>query len=139
MAEAKTKPTAATAAEFLAALDPPARRAEAEALCALLARVSGHPPVMWGPSIVGFDRYAYRYESGRTGESLRIGFSPRKGNFAIYGAGEASGREAILARLGKHKTGAGCIYVSRLADIDLGVLEELLAAGLAANRARWPD
>lgn len=139
MAEAKTKPTAMTAAAFIAALDPPARRADAEALCALLERVSGCPPVMWGPSIVGFDRYAYRYDSGRTGESLRIGFSPRAGKFAIYGTSEIADREALLERLGKHKTGAGCVYVAKLADVDIGVLEELLTAGLAANRARWPD
>ncbi|MCA3254153.1 MAG: DUF1801 domain-containing protein, partial [Alphaproteobacteria bacterium] len=128
MAEAKTKATAMTAAAFIAALDPPARRADAEVLCAMLERVSGCPPVMWGPGIVGFARYAYRYDSGRTGEWLRIGFSPRAGKFAIYGTGEAAGREALLARLGRHKTGADCVYVAKLADVDMGVLEELLTA-----------
>jgi len=139
MAEAKTKATAVSAADYLAAIEAPAQRADAQALAALLERISGHPPTMWGPSIVGFDRYAYRYESGRTGEFLRIGFSPRKGKFAIYGTGEVADRPAILARLGKHKADGGCVYVNKLADVDLAVLEELLAAGLAANRARWPD
>lgn len=138
MAEAKTKATAVSAASYIAALDAPSQRADAEALCAMLERISGHPPAMWGPSIIGFDRYAYRYESGRTGESLRIGFSPRKGKLAIYGTDDIADRPAILARLGKHKTDGGCVWVNKLADVDLAVLEELLAAGLAANRARWP-
>lgn len=139
MAEAKTKPESKTPATFIAAIEPPAQRADAEALCAMLERISGCPPVMWGPSIIGFDRYAYRYESGRTGEFLRIGFSPRKGKLAIYGTGDVASRDALLARLGKHKTDGGCVWINKLADVDLEALEDLLAAGLAANRARWPD
>ena len=126
MAEMKTKPTAVSVASYLAAVEPPARRTDGEALCALLERVTGEAPVMWGPSIVGFGLHAYRYESGREGQICRIGFAARKASLVLYGMGVQSNPQA-LARLGKHTTGKGCLYIKTLGDVDLGVLEAMAA------------
>jgi Domain of unknown function (DU1801) len=105
----------------------------------MLARVSGEPAVMWGPAIVGFGRYRYRYESGREGEACRVGFSPRKAAFTFYLTTGFAMRPDLLDRLGKHTTGKGCLYVKALTDIDQGVLEELVRASLADMTARYPD
>jgi hypothetical protein len=138
MAEAKTKPTAVSVEEFLAAVPDPTRRADAEAVTALFAEVSGKPATMWGPSIVGFDAYHYVYESGRKGDAPAIAFSPRKPHLVLYlHAGNA--RDALLARLGKHKSEGGCIYMKRLSDVDVEVLRELTAVSYAAIKARYPD
>lgn len=139
MAENKTKPTEVRVEAFLEAVPDPVRRADGKALSALMARASGREPVMWGPSIVGFGLYRYRYESGREGEMCRVGFSPRKAELVIYGTGSAPGRDALLARLGKHKTGKGCLYVKRLADVDLDVLDALIRAGFANSLENHPD
>ena len=128
MAENKTKPTVASVDDFLDAIPDPARRADAKQLRALMERVSGEPAAMWGPSIVGFGAYHYKYESGREGDMCRIGFSPRAGEFALYGGFLRS--PELLARLGRHKTGKGCLYVKRLADVDEAVLEEMAKAAL---------
>lgn len=129
MAENKTQPTAVPVEEFLAAVEHPVRRADGFALLELMRRVTGQEPVMWGPSIVGFGQYHYRYESGREGDSAAVGFSPRKANLALYVLGYGGGTDELLARLGKHKTGVSCLYITKLADVDLGVLEELVRAG----------
>ena len=114
------------------------RRADARALAALMTRATGEPPAMWGPAIVGFGGYHYRYESGREGDACRVGFSPRKAALTLYlGTGHPL-RDDLLARLGRHTTGKGCVYVKRLADIDLAVLEELVAASFADNRRHYP-
>lgn len=128
MAENKTRPTVASVDDFLDAIPDPARRADAKQLRALMERVSGEPAAMWGPSIVGFGSYHYKYESGREGDMCRIGFSPRAGEFALYGGFLRS--PELLARLGRHKTGKGCLYVKRLADVDEAVLEEMAKAAL---------
>jgi hypothetical protein len=94
----------------------------------MMERVSGEPAAMWGPSIVGFGAYHYKYESGREGDMCRIGFSPRAGEFALYGGFLRS--PELLARLGRHKTGKGCLYLKRLADVDETVLEEMAQAAL---------
>src|SRR5206468_12467043 len=114
--------------DFLDTVADPARRADAKRLRTLMERVSGEPAAMWGPSIVGFGAYHYKYESGREGDMCRIGFSPRAGEFALYGGFLRS--PELLARLGRHKTGKGCLYLKRLADIDLGVLEEMAVAAI---------
>ncbi|HEY2179108.1 MAG TPA: DUF1801 domain-containing protein [Caulobacteraceae bacterium] len=124
----KTAPTAASVVTFLAGLAPEGRRADAAALSALMARVSGQPARLWGPSIIGFGVHRYRYDSGREGETPAVGFSPRKQALVLYGLGEA-GEDP--ARLGKVTTGVGCIYVKRLADIDLAVLEATIARAFA--------
>jgi len=137
-AEQKTKPTSLSAAEFIASVDDPKRRADAEAACALLSEVTGEPPVMWGPSMVGFGAYHYRYDSGREGDWMLVGFSPRKANLVFYLFGCDEGREDLLARLGKHKAGKGCVYVKRLSDVDPDVLKEMAISSVEQLRARYP-
>ena len=138
MAEAKTKPTEVGVTEHLASITDPSRRADCQALAALMSKVTGHPPVMWGPSIVGFDRYSYRYASGHTGESCLLGFSSRKTDISVYVAAGFDGSQDLLAALGKHKAAKACLYIKSLADIDLGVLEVLLSRAAAEMRRRHP-
>jgi hypothetical protein len=126
----KTRPTAVSVDDFLAGVTPESRRADALALHEMMARLSGEPAQMWGPSIVGFGLRRYRYESGREGEILKVGFSPRKSAMVLYAVGEAENNPAAAA-LGKVTTGKGCIYVKTLADIDLARLEALIVVSLA--------
>ena len=126
MAKNKTKPTEHSVNGFLASIDDQ-RRADAEAVCAMMAKVSGEPATMWGPSIVGFGIKRYKYESGREGEICQIGFAPRKAALTLYGMG-IDRNAAIVARLGKHTTGKGCLYIKKLSDVDTAVLDELIAA-----------
>lgn len=135
MAENKTKATAASVATYLAEIDDKTRRADCAALADVLAQATQQPPTMWGTSIVGFGRYSYRYASGRTGESCIVGFSSRKGDISVYGLTAAADAEGLLAQLGKHKAGKGCVYIKKLGDVDLQVLAKL-AAGAAAARHR---
>ena len=128
----KTQETDADVAAFVAGVADQGQRVDAGVLITLLSRLSGEPPKMWGPSIIGFGIHRYRYESGREGEICRIGFSPRKGQTVMYGMGVLNHPD-ILARLGKHKTGKGCLYIKRLGDIDVDVLAELATASLAAK------
>ncbi len=136
MAENKTKPTATSVLAFLDACTDEARRIDAKALSKLMHKVTGNEPGMWGPSIVGFDGYHYTYESGREGDTLIVGFSPRKSANVLYGAIGFDGAEELLAKLGKHTTGKGCLYIKKLADVDMEVLETLLEKAVAATRAR---
>ncbi len=124
MAEIKTKPTDASVDAFLEAVAHPVRRADGQAVRAMMARVTGEPAVLWGPSIVGFGRYHYRYASGHEGDACRVGFSPRSAKLVLYVGGFPE-YEALLARLGKHKTSKACLYLTRLADVDPVVLEEI--------------
>ncbi|MCB8909978.1 protein of unknown function (DU1801) [Rhodococcus rhodochrous J3] len=129
MAENKTQPTDRPVSEFLDAVDHPVRRADGWALHDLMHDVTGQPAVMWGPSMVGFGRYHYRYASGREGDALAVGFSPRKTNLALYGLTIAPGAEELLATLGPHKRGAACLYVTKLSAVDTDVLSELVRIG----------
>lgn len=138
MADLKTKATPRSVTEFIAAVEHPVRRADAGALMAMMERISGEPATMWGPSIIGFGRYHYRYDSGHEGEMCRIGFSPRAANLVLYVA-TREGDEAALAKLGKHKRGKGCLYINKLADIDLAALEDLVAEGWALMQRRHPN
>ncbi len=126
------------AAAFLAAVEPEARRAEAMALDALFPRVTGWEPVLWGAGLVGYGRYRYRYESGREGEALATGFAPRAREHSVYIMPGYADHGAILRRLGPHRMGKSCLYVRRLSEIDMGVLEELVRAGLEDLRGKWP-
>ena len=137
--EARTKPTVVAVADFIAGVEDPKRRADAEAACALLAEATGEPAVMWGPSIVGFGAYHYRYASGNEGDAPLVGFSPRKTSLVFYLSGCDEGRGDLLARLGKHKAGKGCVYVNQLSDVDAGVLKAMAAATAASLRERYPD
>ena len=138
MAETKTKPTDVTVAEFIAGVEPEGRQADAEVLDAFFRRVTGWQPVMWGPTMVGYGSYAYRYETGHGGTALATGFSPRKAELSIYVMPGYEDYGPILARLGKHRLGKACLYVRKLADIDMDVLEELVRAGLADLARMWP-
>ena len=136
MGESKTKPTSMTASEFIARVPDPDRRADAEALVRIFERASGEPAVMWGPSIVGFGSYHYKYESGREGDMCLVGFSPRSAALVLYAKSGAKGEAGRLAKLGKYKGSTGCLYVKRLADIDEKALEELVRASADHNRGR---
>jgi hypothetical protein len=101
-----------------------------------MQEITGHPPKMWGTSIVGFDQYHYKYESGREGDILLTGFSPRKQDLVLYLGEDGLGNKGLLAKLGKHKAGKGCLYLKRLDDIDRGVLRSLIEKSVAATRKR---
>ncbi|MEX0349474.1 MAG: DUF1801 domain-containing protein [Paracoccaceae bacterium] len=138
MTQNKTVPTDADVEAFLNAVEPASKSADARELDALFRRVTGFKPLMWGPSIVGYGRYHYRYTSGREGDFLATGFSPRKAAHSIYIMPGYTDFGAILSRLGKHKIGKSCLYVNKLADIDLDVLGELIGAGLRDLNNHWP-
>jgi hypothetical protein len=138
MAGTKTMPTEVSVAAFIAGVEPEERRVDALALDALFRRVTGWAPVMWGPSMVGYGSYAYLYESGHGGTALATGFSPRKAELSIYVMPGYQDYGAILTRLGKHRMGKSCLYVRRLSEIDAGVLEELIRAGLNDLGRLWP-
>lgn len=139
MAENKTQPAPASVEAFIDAVDHPSRREDARVALALLSEVTGEPPVMWGPSIIGFGRYHYRYGSGREGDAPLVGFSPRKANTVFYMAAYDDARGDFLNRLGKHKSGQSCVYVNRLSDIDLNVLREMAVWSVRSLRERYPS
>ena len=138
MAENKTRPTGASVDDFIAAVSDEQRRADAKTLLAMMERLSGEEPYMWGPTIVGFGSYRYKYDSGREGEAGRIGFSPRAKELVLYLVDGYEGKEAQLARLGKHRIGKSCLYIKKLGDVDQGVLEELITASLAEMDEKYP-
>ena len=136
--QAKTQPTTLSAAAYLDAIEDEARRKDCKALAALMKRVTGCAPKMWGTAIVGFDQYHYRYASGHEGDACVIGFSSRKGPISIYMAAGCDVDQGLLAQLGKHKMGKGCLYVHRLADVDVAVLEKLRARSAQRTKKRYP-
>ncbi|NKX55620.1 DUF1801 domain-containing protein [Arthrobacter mobilis] len=127
----KTGPTDRPVGEFLAQAPHPVRREDAFVLLEMMSRLTGQEPVMWGPSMVGFGSYHYKYASGREGDALAVGFSPRASNLALYGLTLAPEAAELLPKLGRHKTGAACLYINKLADVDMQVLERLVSAGYA--------
>ena len=141
MGEPKTVPTERRVDVFLAAIPDDARRVDCKELCRLLGELTGEPPVLWGDSIVGFGSRRYRYASGREGDWPRIGFSPRKHNLTLYFADGLDAHQDLLGRLGKHKTGKGCLYLKRLSDADPAVLKELVRRSTAdlASFTATPD
>lgn len=136
-AQNKTEATGADVATYIAALEPDRRRNEAELLLALYTRVTGEPPKMWGPSMIGFGEYHYTYDSGRSGTAMRSGFAPRKGKHSIYLMCDHID-EQLLAKLGKHKMEKACLYVTRLDQIDMAVLEEIIASNIAEMNRLYP-
>ncbi len=139
MADNKTKPTRISVEVFLDNVADATKRADALALIDLMRKATGEKPVMWGPSIIGFGSYQYRYESGREGDSPIVGFSPRKAALVLYIVTGFRGAAPLLAKLGKHTTGKSCLYVTRLADVDLGILRQLVDQSVAAIRAKYQD
>ncbi len=138
MAELKTKPNDADVEMFLAAVPDPQKRSDSLVLLELFRTVTGDPGKMWGAAIVGFGDYHYAYASGREGDWFVTGFSPRKQNLTLYCMGSYEQHSELLARLGKHKLGKGCLYINRLKDVDLDVLRELLTVMVAAAQSDAP-
>ena len=138
MSDQKTRPTGVAIEEFIASVPDERRREEARALDALFRRVTGFQPQMWGPSIIGYGSYAYRYDSGHAGEALATGFAARKGEWAVYVMPGYADHGAILARLGPHRAGKSCLYLRRLDRVDVAMLEELIRAGLQDLARHWP-
>lgn len=128
--ETKTKQTDVSVADFIAQVPDPQKRADAEVLVEMMTELSGEPAKMWGPSIVGFGFYHYKYESGHEGDMCRIGFSPRKAALTLYVDNQLPGFTEKLQRLGKHTVSKACIYIKRLSDIDMKVLREIITASL---------
>jgi hypothetical protein len=139
MADIKTKPTKVSVAGFIDALTDQNKRADAKALIKLMQSATGEKPRMWGPSIIGFGSYRYKYDSGREGDMPIASFSPRKAAIVLYIMRDFSGSEALLAKLGRYTTGKGCTYIKRLADVDQKVLETLIVKSVAATRERHPE
>lgn len=130
MAENKTRQTAASVPAFLAAIPDGERLHDCRTLVKIMKAATGESPRMWGPSIVGFGQYNYKYESGRAGEWFIVGFSPRKQDLTLYIMSGFGGHDALMKKLGKYKTGKSCLYLKRLADVDLAVLTELIERGV---------
>lgn len=138
MAENKTVATTQSVADFIAAIDHPVRRTDAETLDRLFRDETGWQPQMWGAAIIGYGQYHYIYETGREGDFLATGFSPRKASLSVYIMPGYADMSSYLCRLGKYKTGKSCLYINKLADVDLGVLRTLIRAGLTDLAKKYP-
>ncbi len=136
MTEAKTKPTSASIDEYLLSRASPQQVTDCEALMVMLQHVTQEQPRMWGPSIVGYGRYSYEYESGRTGESCITGFAVRGSELVVYLVAESPEQQNLLAKLGKHKIGKSCLYLKRLSEVNIHVLEELVAKSVSEVKRR---
>lgn len=132
MAEAKTQPTKVSLKEFLDKLPDQKRRADCEAVAAMMQAATGEPPVLWGSSIVGFGTYLVRYANGTQADWPLVGFSPRKQDFTLYVMLGLDSHGELLAKLGKHRTGKSCLYIKNLASVDRGVLQQLIVDTVAA-------
>ena len=139
MAEIKTKPTGASVEEYLASRASPEQLKDCKAIMAMCKRVTKQQPRMWGPSIVGYGSYTYRYDTGHSGEMCLTGFAVRGKELVVYISTETPEQLDLLARLGRHRTGKVCLYLKRLADVDVKVLEALIAGSVAGVRRRHPD
>lgn len=137
MAKNKTQPTKASVAAFLAGIDDPEKRRAAKKIGAMMRRATGKRATLWGSSIVGYGRYQYRYASGRSGEFMVTGYSPRKQAMTVYIMPGFDAYAGLLGRLGKHKVSKSCLYIRRLSDVDEDVLEELITKSVEDMRARY--
>ena len=135
--ENKTQPTRRSPKAFIEAVEHPQRRADGLVLLDFFNRITGLKPQMWGPTIIGYGRYHYKYESGREGDAIMTGFSPRKSALTLYIMPGYRDMSAQLARLGKHKIGKSCLYINKLADVDMAVLEEIVREGLDYMRGHY--
>ena len=138
MSVLKTKPTEVSVESHIAAVANEEQRNDAQTLVALMRRVTKQEPRMWGPSIVGFGSYHYKYASGHEGDSALAGFAARGSDLVVYIAPDFEGRDVLLAKLGKHKIGKVCVYIRRLANVDLKVLETLVARSVSETKRRYP-
>ncbi|HCK83685.1 MAG TPA: hypothetical protein DHW63_03965 [Hyphomonadaceae bacterium] len=137
-AELKTQKTKTSVAAFIEAVESETRRADAKAIDKMLREITGEKPAMWGPSIVGYGSYHYKYESGREGDMCRIGFSPRKANMVVYIVQGFKEYAPLLKKLGKHKTGGSCLYLGKLADVDEDALRELMRRSWEYMARKYP-
>ena len=138
MAELKTQKTDASVEDFLNAVENERRRADSFCILEIMREITGEEPAMWGPSIVGFGSYTYKYASGREGEWPVVGFSPRKRNLTLYIMDGFDTYDALLAKLGKYKTGKACLYINKLDDVDADVLRELIAQSVTHVKTIYP-
>lgn len=139
MAKTKTTWTGASVEDFINAVPDERKQADSYRILDMMEQASGYKAEMWGPTIIGFGKYHYKYDSGHEGEAPRVGFSPRKDALTLYLMPEPSKREALLARLGKHKSSKGCVYIKRLEDVDEKVLKEMIHASLKYVNEMYPD
>ncbi|MEJ2127615.1 MAG: DUF1801 domain-containing protein [Woeseiaceae bacterium] len=137
MAENKTKETGSSVATFLNAVDDPRKRADARKVAAMMRRATGKNARMWGSSLVGYGKYHYKYDSGREGDFMLTGFSPRKQNLSIYIMPGFDDFGALMTKLGKYKTGRSCLYINKLEDVDETVLEQLITRSVKVMRKRY--
>ena len=134
----KTVKTEQSPADFLAAIEPASKKDDCLVLLSLLEELSGRLPKMWGASIIGFGDYHYKYDSGREGDSFRVGFSPRAKNITIYIMPGYQDFDKYLAKLGKHKTGKSCLYINKLSDVDMTILRQIIIKGLKIMDKKYP-
>lgn len=139
MYEQKTKPTDHSVIEFIEQVESPKKREDAYRLLDIFTETTGYPATMWGPSIIGFGSYHYKYASGHEGDAPLVGFSPRKGKTSLYFATGDPEREALLQKLGKHTSGKACVYINHVADIEVEVLKELITQSVEFLRTTYPD
>ena len=137
MADNKTRPTKVRVSDFLDSVEDPRRRADARKVAAMMRRVTGKRATMWGPSIVGYGKYHYKYDSGRDGDFMLTGFSPRKQNLAVYIMPGFKPFDSLIKNLGKYKTGKSCLYITRLENVDEKVLEKLIAESVKTIKKRY--
>jgi len=136
-ADMKTKPTRASVTSFINAVENETRRKDAKTLFALMKKLTGDKPTMWGPSIIGFGAYHYKYESGREGDFMLVGFSPRKANMVLYALGSLKDNDPLLSKLGKFKRGRSCLYINKLDDVDMNVLEKVIQKSYETTKKKW--
>lgn len=134
----KTRPTTMSVTAFINAVENETRRRDAKTLLAMMKKVTGEKAKMWGPSIIGFGEYHYKYESGREGDMLAVGFSPRKANMVLYVLGSLGADEPMLKKLGPYKHGKSCLYVNSLDKVDVTILEKIVAKSYKQTKKNWP-
>lgn len=139
MAEQKTKPTEQSVESFIDNIEDEKVRDDCKILIKLMKKVTGSTPKMWGPSIIGFGKYHYKYESGHEGDSCLTGFSPRKQNISLYVMPGTNEHSDLLKKLGKHKASKGCLYIKKVEDIDLGILEKIIGQSVKSLQKKYPD
>ncbi len=138
MAENKTTTTKANVMGFLNSIEPEQKRKDAKAIAKIMRNATGDRARMWGPSIVGYGQYHYRYNSGRAGDFMRVGFSPRKQNISVYVVPGFTGFSGLLKKLGKHKVGSSCLYINKLADVNVDVLAEIVEKSVKIMNKKYP-
>lgn len=139
MYELKTKETDASVIEFIESVDHPKKREDAYRLLDIFTEVSGYEAKMWGPSIIGFGHYHYKYQTGHEGDAPLVGFSPRKAKISLYFAPGDREREQLLQQFGKHTTGKACVYINKLADVEEAILKALIQQSIVFLQKTYPN